>query len=138
MAEPCFSSACAQVAGGSPMVRRESRALVAPPDGTKLWGDGFEIETIINTRVAKAGLRIAEVPSYEYPRLHGNSNLNTWRDGGRVVRALLVERFNGKATPRRHHFAGNVVAGAYGWWARGDPSPGLSAGTGARVDGGRR
>ena len=104
--------------------------------GGRLWGDGFEIETIINTRVAKAGLRITEVPSYEYSRLHGLSNLNTWRDGGRVLRALLVERFNGKATPRRHHFAGNVVAGAFGWWARGDPSPGLSAGTGARVDGG--
>ncbi|MGZ4659477.1 MAG: glycosyltransferase family 2 protein [Blastococcus sp.] len=78
--------------------------------GDRLWGDGFEIETIINTRVAKAGLRIIEVPSYEYPRLHGLSNLNTWRDGGRVLRALVVERFNGKATPRRRHrFAGNVA-----------------------------
>jgi hypothetical protein len=63
----------------------------------KLWGDGFEIETIINTRMAKAQMRIAEVPSFEYPRLHGESNLNTWRDGGRVLRALLVERVNGAA-----------------------------------------
>jgi glycosyltransferase involved in cell wall biosynthesis len=77
--------------------------------GDRQWGDGFEIETIINTRVAKAGLRIAEVPSYEHRRLHGNSNLNTWRDGGRVVRALLVERFNGKGSRPRHRFAGNVV-----------------------------
>jgi glycosyltransferase involved in cell wall biosynthesis len=66
----------------------------------KLWGDGFEIETLINTRVAKAGLRIVEVPSYEFERLHGESNLNTWRDGSRVLRALLVERFNGKGTGR--------------------------------------
>jgi glycosyltransferase involved in cell wall biosynthesis len=65
--------------------------------GGRLWGDGFEIETIINTRVAKAGLRIAEVPSFEHARLHGQSNLNTWRDGARVLRALVVERFNGKA-----------------------------------------
>ena len=85
--------------------------------GGRLWGDGFEIETIINTRVAKAGFRIEEVPSYEFPRLHGMSNLNTWRDGGRVLRALLVERFNGKATPRRHRFADNVVADAPEWWA---------------------
>ena len=62
----------------------------------KLWGDGFEIETLINTRIAKAGLVITEVPSYEAERLFGQSNLNTWRDGFRVLRALLVERFNGK------------------------------------------
>jgi glycosyltransferase involved in cell wall biosynthesis len=61
----------------------------------KAWGDGFEIETIINTRVAKARLTITEVPSFEFPRLHGQSNLNTWRDGMRVLWALLVERVNG-------------------------------------------
>jgi glycosyltransferase involved in cell wall biosynthesis len=65
------------------------------PQTHKLWGDGFEIETIINTRVAKAGLHIVEVPSYEYDRQHGTSNLNTWRDGLRVLRALLIERING-------------------------------------------
>jgi glycosyltransferase involved in cell wall biosynthesis len=65
----------------------------------KAWGDGFEIETIINTRVAKARLTIAEVPSFEFPRLHGQSNLNTWRDGLRVLRALLVERVNGQRGP---------------------------------------
>jgi len=62
----------------------------------KLWGDGFEIETVINTRIAKAGLRISEVPSFEYDRIHGESNLNTWRDGFRVLGALAVERVNGK------------------------------------------
>jgi glycosyltransferase involved in cell wall biosynthesis len=68
----------------------------------KLWGDGFEIETIINTRMAKAGMRITEVPSYEHDRVFGTSNLNTWRDGGRVLRALVVERVNGKGSrPRR-------------------------------------
>ncbi len=60
------------------------------------WGDGFEIETIINTRMAKAGMQITEVPSYEHPRLHGTSNLDTWRDGFRVLRALVVERCNGR------------------------------------------
>ncbi|WP_432495055.1 glycosyltransferase family 2 protein [Kineococcus gypseus] len=56
------------------------------------WGDGFEIETLINTRIAKARLTISEVPSFEHPRLFGESNLNTFRDGVRVLRALLVER----------------------------------------------
>jgi hypothetical protein len=75
----------------------------------KLWGDGFEIETIINTRIAKANLRIVEVPSYEFDRIHGTSNLNTWRDGTRVLRALLVERLNRKGrahqTTARHTLA---------------------------------
>jgi glycosyltransferase involved in cell wall biosynthesis len=61
----------------------------------RMWGDGFEIETIINTRVAKARLRIVEVPSFEFERRFGLSNLNTWRDGLRVLRALIVERLNG-------------------------------------------
>jgi glycosyltransferase involved in cell wall biosynthesis len=67
----------------------------APPGGGKLWGDGFEVETLIHVRIAKAGLRVAEVPSFEYPRLHGVSNLNATRDGLRVVRIMLAERRSG-------------------------------------------
>jgi glycosyltransferase involved in cell wall biosynthesis len=62
----------------------------------RAWGDGFEIETLINTRIAKARLRITEVPSPEHPRSPGLSTLHMWRDGGRVLRALLVERLNHK------------------------------------------
>ncbi len=58
----------------------------------RLWGDGFEIETLINLRVASAGLKVAEVPSYERPRLHGVSNLNAGRDGWRVLRTIVAER----------------------------------------------
>ena len=65
----------------------------------KLWGDGFEIETIINTRIARARLRVVEVPSFELERISGTSNLNTWRDGARVLRAALSERF--RARPPR-------------------------------------
>lgn len=62
----------------------------ASADG-RLWGDGFEIETLINIRVAEAGLKVAEVPSYELPRLHGVSNLNAPKDGLRVLRTILSE-----------------------------------------------
>jgi glycosyltransferase involved in cell wall biosynthesis len=65
-----------------------------PVDGTMRWGDGFEIETIINTRVARAGLSVAEVPSFEHPRLHGDSNLNAVKDGLRVLRTILRERLS--------------------------------------------
>ena len=58
-----------------------------------LQGDGFEIETEIIVRAVKNGLRIGEVASFERPRGHGMSNLNTWRDGSRVLRVMLRERF---------------------------------------------
>ncbi len=56
------------------------------------WGDGFEIETVLNTRVARAGLQVTEVPSFERPRLHGLSNLHAISDGLRVLRAIGEER----------------------------------------------
>lgn len=56
------------------------------------WGDGFEIETLINVRVANAGLKITEVPSFERDRIHGESNLNAVRDGFRVLRTIRSER----------------------------------------------
>jgi glycosyltransferase involved in cell wall biosynthesis len=65
--------------------------LPRPADGRKLWGDGFEIETLINIRVAACGLNIAEIPSFEYDRIHGESNLNTIRDGNRVLRTIVAE-----------------------------------------------
>ena len=55
------------------------------------WGDGFEIETVINCRFAAAGLDIVEVPSVEMLRLHGESNLNVVKDGLRVLRTLFAE-----------------------------------------------
>jgi glycosyltransferase involved in cell wall biosynthesis len=65
----------------------------APPDSDgRLWGDGFEIETLIHIRVAQAGLIVAEVPSYEHSRIFGVSNLSTWGDGLRVLKTIVAER----------------------------------------------
>ncbi|WP_326553928.1 glycosyltransferase family 2 protein [Micromonospora sp. NBC_01813] len=61
-------------------------------DGPMRWGEGFEVETLINCRVARAGITVVEVPSHERRRVHGVSNLNAWRDGKRVLRTLLRER----------------------------------------------
>src|SRR5664280_42598 len=60
-----------------------------------IWGDGFEVETLINVRVAKAGLRVAEVPSFERSRVHGSSNLNAFSDGFRVLWTIHAERKGG-------------------------------------------
>ena len=74
--------------------------ITSPPsprgDG-RLWGDGFEIETLIHMRVADEGLCVAEVPSFEHPRIHGVSNLDAFSDGFRVLTTILVERRRARA-----------------------------------------
>src|SRR5215470_1525011 len=60
-------------------------------DGERRWGDGFEIETVIHVRVARAGLAVTEVPSHEHARIHGVSNLNAVSDGCRVLWAIFTE-----------------------------------------------
>lgn len=56
--------------------------------------DGFEIEALINLRIHKSNLRIIEVPSFEYERISGQSNLRPFRDGWRVLRTIIRERSN--------------------------------------------
>lgn len=59
-----------------------------------LNGDGFEIETMMNVRALQAGLRVAEVPSFENRRFMGLSNLNAFRDGFRVLGTIFREWLN--------------------------------------------
>ena len=48
----------------------------------------------MNIRAAKAGLRIQEIPSFERPRLHGESNLSAIGDGWRILRLIAQEKFS--------------------------------------------
>ena len=75
-----------------PVLHLDSTTLVSDDEDGRLWGDGFEIEALIHIRIAKSGLRVTEVPSFERSRIHGVSNLNAIRDGLRVVRTILTER----------------------------------------------
>ena len=61
-------------------------------DYLNIDSDGFEIETLINIRMHVSGLKIAEVPSVEYQRIHGYSNLNATRDGMRILKLIIQER----------------------------------------------
>lgn len=54
----------------------------------QLDSNGFEIETVMNVRALRVGLRVAEVPSFEAERIHGTSNLRTIPDGWRVLQAI--------------------------------------------------
>jgi glycosyltransferase involved in cell wall biosynthesis len=57
--------------------------------------EGFEVETVMNIRVAKAGLWVQEVPSHEHARLYGVSNLHIVRDGIRIAKVIVRERLSG-------------------------------------------
>jgi hypothetical protein len=79
---------------------------VTPANGERQWGDGFEIETVIHVRVARAGLAVTEVPSHEHARIHGVSNLNAVSDGCRVLGAIFTEWRRSRAA----HAAGPAFA----------------------------
>jgi len=54
-------------------------------------GNGFEVETEINIKIRKAGLKVTEVPSYEAQRLNGNGNLHSLKDGWRILTTIFKE-----------------------------------------------
>ena len=94
--------------------------ITSPPsprgDG-RLWGDGFEIETLIHMRVAEQGLRVTEVPSFEHPRIHGVSNLDAFSDGLRVLTTILIKRrraYGRRSARRRASGAQTAVVYAHG------------------------
>lgn len=89
-----------------------------PGDG-RLWGDGFEVETLIHIRAAEAGLMVTEVPSFEHDRIHGESNLSAVRDGIRILRTIIAER-------RRARHARRAAAGVTAWAASEDLARGAS------------
>lgn len=76
-----------------PVFGLETESDIPAGSGARLWGDGFEVETLINIRIAQAGLKVTEVASYEHSRIHGVSNLNATRDGWRVLRTIVAERY---------------------------------------------
>lgn len=90
-----------------------------------LTADGFEIEAQILTHAAMAGLRIAEVPSIEMPRISGASHLNARTDGTRILREMLAARFTPRA--RRSAVALRPLPAA--------PAPPAQAGTQAAEPG---
>jgi hypothetical protein len=55
-----------------------------------LESNNFEIETEIFIKAKKLGLKVVEVPSFEYPRKNGKSNLNTFRDGFKIFKTIAA------------------------------------------------
>jgi len=61
-------------------------------DDIEIDCDGFEVETLLHIRAHRTHLRIIEVPSVEYRRIYGKSNLHAFRDGLYVLKTILRER----------------------------------------------
>jgi glycosyltransferase involved in cell wall biosynthesis len=74
-----------------PVLQQPWPASPLPVSSPAPFGTGFEVETTMNIRAAKAGLTVWEVPSFERPRISGQSNLNAVRDGLRILRAIWDE-----------------------------------------------
>jgi hypothetical protein len=71
-----------------------------------LDSDGFAIETQMSVRALATGLKVAEVPSFEFRRIHGKSNLRTIPDGWSVLMTILREKMRRSAqhaTDGRRH-----------------------------------
>jgi len=81
-----------------PLLDLPDHSAPAPENGKMLWGDGFEIETVISCRFAAARVAITEVPSVEKLRMFGESNLRAVSDGMRVLKTLLTEWRRARAT----------------------------------------
>ncbi|SDT19730.1 Glycosyltransferase involved in cell wall bisynthesis [Friedmanniella luteola] len=89
-------------------------ALELPaPESGMLWGDGFEIETVINCRMAAAKVQITEVGSVELSRIHGESNLRTFSDGFRVLRTIGAEYRRARRQGRQTDVIGIEAARSY-------------------------
>jgi glycosyltransferase involved in cell wall biosynthesis len=84
------------------------RLSAETPGGGRQWGDGFEIETLLNVRASLASLNVVEVPSFEHARMYGVSNLRAASDGLRVLRTITRERLVRPERSRRPS-AGDLV-----------------------------
>jgi glycosyltransferase involved in cell wall biosynthesis len=124
-----FSTAYTDLCYGYNAFWRQCLDVMDLPDqdtSSPQWGDGFEIETLINVRVAAAGMKVAEVCSYESTRIHGVSNLNAVKDGLRILKTIQREfwqlRQNGPPVERTYHAPSGARSSAIpiGWSKRQD------------------
>lgn len=75
-----------------------------------LDADGFEIETLMNIRALRAGLKVVEVASFEGRRLHGDAKLRAIPDGWRVAKTILRERFRRRRQSHANSHASDTRA----------------------------
>ena len=97
---------------------------------------GFEVETVMHIRAVRAGLRVAEVPSFESIRISGTTNLRTVRDGFRVLRAITSE-WTRRAQRTAPACRGRSPGSTSSWPARTSFRPGTRTAPRSAAPGGR-
>jgi glycosyltransferase involved in cell wall biosynthesis len=60
--------------------------------------DGFVIEYLMSIRMLKLGMRVGEIPTFESPRLGGQSTAHSWPTGVEFTRHLIKEALIGRRT----------------------------------------
>jgi hypothetical protein len=63
------------------------------PQRLGLQEKGFGIETEINIKAIKKGLKVVEVPSSEKRRAAGEGKLRTFRDGWAILSTIIKNIF---------------------------------------------
>lgn len=107
-----FSTRYTDLCYGFNALWRRSLAALDLPDpgaGRAQWGDGFEVETLMNIRAAATRLRVSEVGSFECGRISGESHLNVVRDGLRVLFTIARETWRGRRAAARSRPHGSVA-----------------------------
>ncbi len=61
-------------------------------DKLDLESDGFEIDTELYLKAKTAGLKVAELPSFENKRFFGQGKLKSFKDGWRIFKLIISER----------------------------------------------
>jgi glycosyltransferase involved in cell wall biosynthesis len=54
-----------------------------------LESDGFDIEAEMFIKAKQLGLKVVEIPSVEYERKNGESNLHSFRDGAKIFKKIF-------------------------------------------------
>ncbi|TRZ53365.1 MAG: glycosyltransferase [Dehalococcoidia bacterium] len=80
-----FSTKYSDLCYGFMVFNRRSVELMSP----LLKSQNFEIETEILIKAKKLGLKVIEVPSTEFKRKNGKSNLNTFKDGFKILQTIF-------------------------------------------------
>lgn len=58
--------------------------------------DGFVIEYLMSIRMLKLGMRVGEIPTFESPRLGGQSTAHSWPTGVEFTKQLIKEIKTGR------------------------------------------
>ena len=82
-----FSTKYSDLCYGFWVFNRRTAKLISP----LLKSQNFEIETEIFVKAKKLGLKVIEVPSTEFKRKSGKSNLNAFKDGFKILQTVFRE-----------------------------------------------